>query len=113
MTKTRIDAGEWVVVCDGTKASVLQNVGDEKFPNLRTQEVITQKDPPTHEQGTSSPGRVQHSVGTGAARGAADGPACADRARLSHAARCTARSRGGGGEDQIADHRGSAAGPRG
>jgi len=72
MTKTRIDAGEWVVVCDGTKALVLQNVGDEKFPNLRTQEVFTQKDPPTHEQGTASPGRVQHSVGPGIARGAVE-----------------------------------------
>jgi protein required for attachment to host cells len=72
MTKTRIKAGEWVVVCDGAKALLLQNVGDEKFPNLRTQDVITQKDPPTHEQGTSSPGRVQHSVGTATARGAVE-----------------------------------------
>jgi protein required for attachment to host cells len=72
MTKMKIEAGEWVAVCDGTKALILQNVGDEKFPNLRTKEVFTQKDPPTHKQGTASPGRVQQSVGTGSVRASVD-----------------------------------------
>ena len=31
-----IRSGEWVVVCDGAKALVLENVGDAKFPNLKT-----------------------------------------------------------------------------
>jgi protein required for attachment to host cells len=72
MTRMKIEAGEWVAVCDGTKALILQNVGDEKFPNLRTKEVFTQKDPPTHKQGTASPGRVQQSVGTGSVRASVD-----------------------------------------
>lgn len=55
--------GEWVVVCDGAKALVLQNVGDAKFPNLKTIEVFEQKDAPTHEQGTDKPGRTNASSG--------------------------------------------------
>jgi protein required for attachment to host cells len=63
MSKVNIAPGEWVVVCDGTKALVLENVGDAKFPNLKTREVYEQKDPPTHEQGTDAPGRTFNSVG--------------------------------------------------
>jgi protein required for attachment to host cells len=50
--------GEWVVVCDGAKALVLQNAGDAQMPNLRTREVYEQKDPATHELGTDAPGRA-------------------------------------------------------
>jgi protein required for attachment to host cells len=62
MSKMKITQGEWVVVCDGTKALVLENVGDAKFPNLKTREVYEQDDPPTHEQGTDAPGRAIDSV---------------------------------------------------
>jgi protein required for attachment to host cells len=62
MSKLRIGQGEWVVVCDGAKALVLENVGDGKFPNLKTKEVYEQDDPPTHEQGTDAPGRSINSV---------------------------------------------------
>jgi protein required for attachment to host cells len=58
-----IRSGEWVVVCDGAKALVLENVGDAKFPNLKTLEVFEQKDLPTHELGTDVPGRAVNSVG--------------------------------------------------
>src|SRR5262249_37912656 len=58
----RIHQGEWVVVCDGTKALVLENVGDEKFPNLKTKQVYEQDDPRTHEQGTDAPGRAINSI---------------------------------------------------
>jgi protein required for attachment to host cells len=64
MSKLKLHPGEWVVICDGAKALVLENVGDEKFPNLRTKEVYQQDDPPTHEQGTDAPGRSFQSVGT-------------------------------------------------
>jgi protein required for attachment to host cells len=64
MSKLKIHPGEWVVVCDGAKALVLENVGDEVFPNLKTKEVYSQDDPPTHEQGTDEPGRSFQSVGT-------------------------------------------------
>jgi protein required for attachment to host cells len=63
MKHVRLEQGEWVVVCDGRKALILENAGDEKFPNLRTKEVHEQKNPPTHEQGTDAPGRSFSSVG--------------------------------------------------
>jgi protein required for attachment to host cells len=50
--------GEWVVVCDGAKALVLENTGDATMPNFKTREVYEQKDPPTHELGTDAPGRA-------------------------------------------------------
>ncbi len=60
--KLRINQGDWVVVCDGTKALVLENVGDELFPSLQTRQVYAQEDARTHEQGTSAPGRAYNSV---------------------------------------------------
>jgi protein required for attachment to host cells len=64
MKKVKIAQGDWVVVCDGTKALILENVGDEKFPNLQTTEVFAQTNPKTHEQGTDAPGRSIQSVGS-------------------------------------------------
>jgi protein required for attachment to host cells len=63
MAGLSIRSGEWVVVCDGAKALVLENVGDAKFPNLKTLEVFEQKDLATHELGTDVPGRAMSSVG--------------------------------------------------
>jgi|SRR5262245_38765837 len=56
--------GEWVVVCDGAKALILENSGDIRLPNLKTVRVFEQKDPATHELGTDAPGRVINSVGS-------------------------------------------------
>ena len=64
MKKLSIAQGDWVVVCDGTKALILENKGDEKFPNLRTREVFEQKNPPTRSQGTDAPGRSFQSFGS-------------------------------------------------
>ncbi|MEA2951126.1 MAG: hypothetical protein QOJ96_646 [Alphaproteobacteria bacterium] len=64
MSKLKIEQGGWVVVCDGAKALVLENVGDEMFPNLKMREVYEQEDPMTHEQGTDAPGRSVNSVGS-------------------------------------------------
>jgi len=63
MSGLSIRNGEWVVVCDGAKALVLQNAGDAKFPNLKTLEVFEQKDLATHEQGTDKPGRAFSTAG--------------------------------------------------
>ena len=63
MTGLLIREGEWVVVCDGAKALVLENTGDTKFPNLKTVEVLEQKDLPTHVLGADAPGRTNASVG--------------------------------------------------
>ena len=62
MSKLKIEEGEWVVVCDGAKALILENVGDPKFLNLKTREVYEQEDAKTHEQGTDAPGRAINSV---------------------------------------------------
>jgi protein required for attachment to host cells len=64
MSKVRIAQGDWVVVCDGAKALVLENIGDAKFPNLKTKEVHEQPDQKTHELGTDAPGRSMSSVGS-------------------------------------------------
>lgn len=61
--KIRIPAGAFVLVCDGRKALLLCNEGDETFPNLRTREVHEQDNPPASEQGRDAPGRVFQSVG--------------------------------------------------
>ena len=44
---------------------MLENIGDAKFPNLKTMEVLEQKDLATHELGTDRPGRSYSSVGSG------------------------------------------------
>ncbi len=61
----KIRIHEWVVVCDGAKALVLENIGDATYPNLKTREVYAQDDKPTHELGTDKPGRAMNSVGHG------------------------------------------------
>ena len=35
-----------------------RNAGDEKFPNLRTEQVFVDQNPPTHDQGSERPGRL-------------------------------------------------------
>ena len=54
--------GDWVVVCDGKKALVLENVGDTKILNLKTREVHEQPDAKTSDQGTDKPGRSINSI---------------------------------------------------
>ena len=65
MLELTIHQGEWVVVCDGAKALVLENIGDAKFPNLKTVEVFEQKSVATHDLGTDKPGRSHSSMGQG------------------------------------------------
>ncbi len=63
MEKMKIGTGEWIVVCDGRKALILENVGDRMFPNLHTREVHEHADPRTAEQGTDQPGTAHQSFG--------------------------------------------------
>jgi protein required for attachment to host cells len=65
MPKLKIRQGDWIIVCDGKKALVLENTGDEKFLNLKTREVYEHPDAKTHELGTDAPGRAFSSVGAG------------------------------------------------
>jgi protein required for attachment to host cells len=63
MLKLKIRQGDWIVVCDGKKALVMENAGDEKFLDLKTRQVFEHSDPKTHEIGTDAPGRSFNSVG--------------------------------------------------
>src|SRR5260221_9820590 len=47
-----------VFVGDGRKALFLRNAGDEKFPNLKTEQVFVDQNPATHDQGSDRPRRL-------------------------------------------------------
>ncbi|WP_246702510.1 host attachment family protein [Starkeya sp. ORNL1] len=86
---TKLDAGAWVVVCDGRKALLLANIGDELYPNLRTFEVHEQENPPTSQQGSDAPGRVHESAT--AARSAVETTDWHDQAERAFLRRIVAR----------------------
>jgi protein required for attachment to host cells len=65
MDKIKVKTGDWVVVCDGRKALILENVGDQVFPNLHTKEIREHAQTRTSAQGSGPPGRVHQSVGPG------------------------------------------------
>lgn len=54
MDNRKIGTGEWIVVCDGRKALILENAGDVKFPNLRAKETYSHPDASTHELGAAA-----------------------------------------------------------
>jgi len=64
MTKLSIPHNALVFVGNGQRALFLRNMGDEKVPNLKTERVFSDENPPTHEQGTDRPGRGVESGGT-------------------------------------------------
>lgn len=59
----RIPHNAYVLIGDGRKALLLRNEGDPQFPNLKTEQVFENENPPTREQGTDKPGRSYASVG--------------------------------------------------
>lgn len=65
MSKLKIPHNAFVFVGDGRKALFLRNEGDEKFPNLKTENVFEDENPPTHEQGSEGPGRVSKALESG------------------------------------------------
>jgi len=65
MNKINIPHDAIVFVGDGRKALFLRNAGDEKYPNLKTEQVFVDHNPPTHDQGTDRPGRVFPGAGGG------------------------------------------------
>jgi protein required for attachment to host cells len=64
MSDILLHHGDWVVVCDGAKALIFENIGPLNSPKLKNRETYEQKDLPTHELGTGAPGRTMSSVGT-------------------------------------------------
>lgn len=63
MTNLESDPEAWIVVCDGTKAIILENRGTPSHPDLHIRQVHEQKDPRTSEQGADRPGRFFASIG--------------------------------------------------
>ena len=61
MAKFKLSHDGWMIVADGEKALFLRNEGDKKFPNLQVFRELEQENPPTREQGTDSPGRMDDS----------------------------------------------------
>ncbi|WP_025312851.1 baeRF12 domain-containing protein [Roseicyclus elongatus] len=49
--------GTWVLVADGEKALLLENIGDADYPQLEVRREDEQDNPKTAEQGTDKPGR--------------------------------------------------------
>jgi protein required for attachment to host cells len=64
MAKINIPHDAFVFVGDGRKALFLRNEGDEKFLNLKTEQVLIDQNPPTREHGSDQPGRAFASVGS-------------------------------------------------
>lgn len=54
----RIPRNAYVMVGDGRKALFLRNDGDAIEPHLKTEQVLTDDNPPTREQGADRPGRT-------------------------------------------------------
>ncbi|HEY2531180.1 MAG TPA: host attachment family protein [Xanthobacteraceae bacterium] len=61
---TKLPRGALVFIGDGRKALILRNVGDAQCPDLRTEQVFAEENPPTHEQGTDRPGTSFARAGT-------------------------------------------------
>ena len=57
MNKVTIPSMSWILVCDGSKALLFQNVGDAQAINLKAAEVFVEAHAPTRELGTDRPGR--------------------------------------------------------
>ncbi len=64
MPNPSLRAGDLVVVSDGRKALILENAGDETFPNLKTREVREHQDAPNRELVTDKPGRGFQAAGS-------------------------------------------------
>jgi protein required for attachment to host cells len=62
MSVLKIPHNAFVFVGDGRKALFLRNDGDEKYPNLKTENVFEDVNPPAHEQGSDQPGRVSKAM---------------------------------------------------
>ena len=60
----RLPPRAWVVVCDGAKALIFENIGDADYPDLRMRLAEEQPDRRTQELGTDAPGRAFSTVGS-------------------------------------------------
>ena len=61
MAQLKVGPGAWVVVCDGRKALIFENKGDDAYPDLRTVENRLHEEQPTSALGVDKPGTVHQS----------------------------------------------------
>lgn len=61
----QIDNEAWVLVADGEKFLLLRNNGDDELLDLRVVRHGEVENPPTREQGTDRPGRLDDAGGPG------------------------------------------------
>jgi protein required for attachment to host cells len=64
MSDIKIPWESWVVVCDGAKALIMQNAGDNQNMNLQVQETLTQPNIADRDLGAGKPGRSHQANGT-------------------------------------------------
>ncbi|SEQ66272.1 host attachment family protein [Thalassovita taeanensis] len=69
---TKLTQGTWVLVADGKKALFLENITDEKDPNLKVVRVQQQDNPRDGEQTSDRPGHTV-TAGGGGRRAAMEG----------------------------------------
>ena len=58
MGPVRIPSMSWIVVCDGAKVLLFQNIGDAQALNLKVAEVQIEQHPPSRDLGTDRAGRA-------------------------------------------------------
>ncbi|QDZ00183.1 host attachment protein [Nitratireductor mangrovi] len=58
MALAKLETGTWVLVADGERALFLRNEGTAFEPRLEVVDRAQQENPPTHDQGTDRPGRL-------------------------------------------------------
>jgi protein required for attachment to host cells len=63
MNRISVPWKSWVLVCDGSKALMFQNVGDALALNLKVVDVAFEPHPASRELGTERPPRVHESMG--------------------------------------------------
>ena len=63
MLELTLRHGLWLAICDGQKAMLLENQGDQVMPKFEARHISEQKNPLSHEQGTARPGRAFSSTG--------------------------------------------------
>ncbi|MEX0407728.1 host attachment family protein [Aquibium sp. LZ166] len=63
MSAMKLEHDTWVLVADGEKALFLRNEGDDVYPHLQVIREEHHANPPTREQGTDRPGRLNDASG--------------------------------------------------
>ena len=63
MSEIKVPWESWVVVCDGAKALIMQNAGDNQLMNLQVHETLTQPNEADRDIGAGKPGRSHQANG--------------------------------------------------